>query len=55
MTCLYFLVGWQSPTMILLTLNFLCVYSGTYGVVDYTNPEDMKYAVSVLKISSSFF
>ncbi|KDO52800.1 hypothetical protein CISIN_1g0226881mg, partial [Citrus sinensis] len=40
--------GWQSPAMILLTLNFLCVYSGTYGVVDYTNPEDMKYAIRKL-------
>lgn len=39
-------LGKQLVDMILLT-NILCFHIGTFGLVDYTNYEDMKYAVRI--------
>lgn len=36
----------QLVDLILLT-NILCFHIGTFGLVDYTNYEDMKYAVRI--------
>lgn len=41
--------------MLPFSLNVLCIFTGTFGLVDYTNSEDMKYAVSVLKCSGSIW
>lgn len=57
--CSLFLMHFLSNSYIMTCHGIIdfdfSLHSGTYGVVDYTNPEDMKYAVSFLKINSSFF